>query len=64
MIVMGELNERLDDPRDKHEEDLVTALADRGLVNMKNHFLTSKQYWGAGGCTWIIQRDRTQVMGG
>ena len=64
LILMGDLNARLGNLHDESEEEIATAPADQGLVNMKNHFLTSKQYWGAGGCTWIIQRDRTQVMGG
>ena len=39
LILMGDLNARLGNPRDKREEDLAMALADRGLVNMTDHFL-------------------------
>ena len=39
MILMGCLNVRLGDSRDKLEEDLSTALVDRGLVNMTYHFM-------------------------
>ena len=39
VILMGELNLRLRDPCDKFEEDLETALADRGLVSMIYHFI-------------------------
>ena len=39
VILMGELNVRLRDPCDECEEDLETALADRGLVSMIYHFM-------------------------
>ena len=39
IILMGGLNTRLGDPRDECEVDLTTALADRGLVIMIDHFL-------------------------
>ena len=61
LILMGDLNVRLGDPCEKHEEDLATALADQGLVNMTGHFLPRRQYRGAGGWTWIMHRDRIQV---
>ena len=40
MILMGDLNGRLGNPRDKRKEYLATALVDRGLFNMTDHFLT------------------------
>ena len=43
-ILMGELNVRLYNPCDEREEDLATALADQGLVNMTDHFLSRQQY--------------------
>ena len=39
IILMGDLNVRLGDPRDKYEEDLATAMVDRGLFNMIYHFM-------------------------
>ena len=39
MILVGDLNARLGDPRDKREEDLEKALVDRGLINMTYHFM-------------------------
>ena len=39
LILMGDLNAHLYNPHDKREEDLAMALADRGLVNMTDHFL-------------------------
>ena len=53
--------ERLDNPRDKREEYLSTALADRGLVNLTDHLLIRRRYRGVGGWTWIMQRDEQQV---
>ena len=32
LILMGDLNARLDEPCDKYEEDLATALLEQGLV--------------------------------
>ena len=40
VILMGDLNVQMGDPRDKCEEDLATALVDRSLVNMTDHFIT------------------------
>ena len=59
--MMGDLNTRLGDPRDKREEDLETALMDQGLVNMTDHFLTRRRYRGAGSWVWTMPRDRRQV---
>ena len=39
MILIGELNAQMRDPCDKREEDLATALVDRGLVNMTEKFM-------------------------
>ena len=63
MILMGDLKARLGDPRGEREEDLVMALADQGLVNITDHFLPRRKYRGAGGCPWIMQRDRRRVTG-
>ena len=43
MILMGELNARLEYPRDKREEYLVTALVEKGLLNMTNHFMSRRR---------------------
>ena len=40
VILMGDLNAQLGDPRDKCEEELATALVDMSLVNMTDHFIT------------------------
>ena len=39
IILMRDLNVQLKTPRDEREEDMATALADRGLVSMKYHFM-------------------------
>ena len=44
MILMGDLNARLGDPRDEREEDPVMALVDRGLINMTDHFMPLRRY--------------------
>ena len=44
IILMGDLNAQMENPRDKCEEDLATALADRGLVNMIDNFLPRRRY--------------------
>ena len=43
LILMADLNERLDGPLKKQEKDLAMALADRGLVNMTDHFLPRRK---------------------
>ena len=51
MIMMGDLNARLGDTCDKREEELAMAMADRGLVNMIDHFTPWRRYMGAGSWT-------------
>ena len=63
MILMGDLNARLGDPCDKHEEELATALVDRGLVNMTDHFLPRRKYQGAGSWAWSLQREEQRLTG-
>ena len=53
-IMMGDMNAHMGDPRDGHEEDLVTALVDKGLVNMKDHFFPRRRYWGEGIWMWSM----------
>ena len=60
---MGDFNAFFDEPFHKCDEYLVTLLADQGLVNMTDYLLPRRQYRGAGGWTWSMQRDRIQVTG-
>ena len=41
---MGDLDVRLRDPREEREEDLETALADRGLVSNTDQFMPPRRY--------------------
>ena len=45
------------------KKDLATALADRGLVKMTDHFLPRRRYRGAGGWMCSMQRDGKRVTG-
>ena len=63
LILMGDLNAWLEKPREKREEDLVTALADQGLVNTTDHFLPWQLYRGVGEWMWSMQRYGRQVTG-
>ena len=47
MVLMGDLNARLGYPRDEREEYMVTALVDRGLVNITYHFMPRRRYMGS-----------------
>ena len=44
IILMGDLNKQLGDPREKREEDLAKSLVDRGLFNMPDHFIPRQRY--------------------
>ena len=46
IILTGDLNLRLRDLCDKHEDDLTTVLADRGLFSMINHIMPQRRYSG------------------
>ena len=61
MILMGDLNAHLRDPRDKREEYLAMALVDRGVVNMIDQFMPQRRYRGAGSCTWCVQREGSKI---
>ena len=63
MILMSDLNTRLGNPHNKHEEDLATALADWCLVNITYHFLSMRRYRRAGVWMWIMQRDGRRGAG-
>ena len=43
-ILMGDLNERLEEPCDKREEDLTTSLADHGLEDISRYFTSRRRY--------------------
>ena len=39
VILMGDLNAHLEDPREEREEDLKMVLVDRGMVKMADNFM-------------------------
>ena len=48
VILLGDLNSQLCEPREAREEDLVTALVDIRLVYFTAHFIPRRRYIGAG----------------
>ena len=44
LILLGDLNPQLHEPRDAREEDLAIALADIGMVDMTYHFIPRRRY--------------------
>ena len=47
---------RLRYPLEKCKEDLVTALVDRVMVSMTDHFIPRQRYRGTGNWKWSMQR--------
>ena len=62
-ILMGDLNTRLVEPREKHEEELETELADHGLEDVTRYFAPRQQYRGRGKWTWHMHREGRKVTG-
>ena len=52
LILLGDLNVRLREPRDAREEDLETTLAESGVFGMTSHFVARRWYREAGSWTW------------
>ena len=63
VLLLGDLNVRLQEPRDTQEEELATVVAACGLVDMKLHFMLRRRYRGDGRCTWMMRREDRQVTG-
>ena len=55
VILLGDLNIRLREPQDAMEKELVTELANIGLVDMTDHFMPRRRYRGAGSWTWKMR---------
>ena len=63
VTLLEDLNESLMELRYVREEDLVTALAEKGLVNMTYYFMTRRRYRGAGSWIWQMIQESRQVTG-
>ena len=63
VILLGDLNLRLREPRNEREEDLATALANPGLVNRTDHLPPRRQYRGEECWAWIMRQKGPQVTG-
>ena len=62
-ILMGDLNARLEDPRNNSEDDLVTALSNHGLEEARRNFTQRIWYRGKGRWTFNMKLERRQVTG-
>ena len=62
-ILMGDLNARLEDPRNNGKDDLVTALANHGLEDACRNFTQRGWYRGRGRWTCNMKLERRQVTG-
>ena len=56
IILLGELNVRLREPRDAQEEEIVMVVADCILEEMIDHFMPRQKYIRDRRCTWRIHR--------
>ena len=63
VILMGGLDVRLREPLNERKEELATALADRGLVNMTVHFTLKRRYIGEGRWMWQMRQEVRHVTG-
>ena len=62
-IFMVELNARLKEPYDNHEEDMTTSLADYGLEEFTRNFTPWRWCRIRGSWTWHMQRGGWQITG-
>ena len=51
VILLGDLNARMREPRDDREDELAPALVGIGLGDVTAHFTPRRRYQGTGGCT-------------
>ena len=59
-ILMGDLNSKLENPRNEHEE---TILDDHDLEDACRHFTSRRKFRGRGRRAWQMQQEGRQVMG-
>ena len=53
-LLVGNLNDCLENPRDQREEQLATVLARYFLTDQAQHFLPRQKYQAEGNWTWIM----------
>ena len=63
VILLGELNVRLQEPRDARKVELAMVVAECGLEDTKAHFMKRSRYRGDGNWTWRIIRENQQMTG-
>ena len=56
VILLGDINVRLTEPRNYREDDLVTALAGSGLTDVKANFAPIQRYRGTDNWNCQIRR--------
>ena len=61
IILLKGLNVRIQEPGDAQEEELVTVVADYGMVHMASKFMPRRRYRGDGCWTWRMRRDKGKV---
>ena len=57
VIILGELNVRIQEPRVVQEEELVMVVANYRLEDMTAQFMTSRSYIRVGCWTWRIRME-------
>ena len=62
-LMVGNLNPRLAQARDRRKEDLATAIGNYELVDQKLHFIPTRRYRGMGGLSWGMWRDGRPIKG-
>ena len=63
VILLGDLNIRLREPREDREDELATALAGIGLMDVAAHFTPRRRYRGTGNWTWKMRQEGSMVTG-
>ena len=61
VILLGDLNVRLRELRNKREEELATKLADSWLANMIAHFMPRRRYREGRCWTWRMRQEGRKV---
>ena len=63
MLLVGDLNARLEQPRNQQEEDMATTIEKYRIVDQSLHFIQRQRYIGKGGWSWRMCRDGIPITG-